>query len=99
MNFPGYLKKYFWEVDFKQLSLAKFRRYSLERLMEYGDEKAVRWLRNHFSSDEIKEVLIRVRGLSPRSANFWRLVVRLEPQKVLCLRKSSIAIRKKFWIG
>ncbi len=99
MNFPSYLKKYFWEVDFKQLSLIRFRRYILERLMEYGDEKAVRWLRDQFSSDEIKEVLIRARGLSPRSANFWRLVVGLEPQKVLCLQKSSIAIRKKFWIG
>lgn len=95
---PIYLKKYFWEIDFKQLSLTRFRRYILERLMEYGDEKSVRWLKNHFSRDEVKEALIHSRVFSTRSANFWRLITGLNPEKVLCLRKSFIAIRKKFWI-
>ena len=95
---PNYMKKYFWEVDFSKLDLAKFRIYILKRLMEYGDEKAIRWLKKVFSIKEIKKVLIEARGFSPRSANFWRLLVGLEPQKVLCLQKPYIAIRKKFWI-
>jgi len=94
---PLFLKKYFWEVDFDKLDLDKYRAYVAERLMEYGDEKTVRWLRRNFPAAEIKKVLRNSRGLSPRSANFWRLLAGIKTERVKCLQKPCTSIRKKFW--
>ncbi len=54
---PEFLKKYFWEVDFKEIDLRKHSTYILIRLMEYGDEKAVKWIKKHFTGEDIANVL------------------------------------------
>jgi hypothetical protein len=70
---PGDLKRFFWDVDPAGLDLMRHKAYIIERLLEFGDEKAVRWLFNAFSRDDIAAVLESSRSLSLKSRNFWRL--------------------------
>jgi hypothetical protein len=94
---PKFLKHYFWEVDFETLDADRYSRYVIERILEYGGIKAVKWMTSTFSPKEIKSVLFTTRGLSLRSATFWAVVLGVSKERVQCLNKPYLEIRKKFW--
>lgn len=96
-SLPKFLKQYFWDVDFEKLEFKKSRTYVLIRILEYGNEKAIEWMRKNFAKDEIAEVLFRYRGVSPMSANFWALVFGIDRKKVVCLQKPYLEIRNRHW--
>ncbi len=94
---PKFLKKYFWEVRFEEIDLAKSRVYILKRILEYGDKKTVKWMWRNFKKEEIKNALCNFRGYSEKSANFWALILEIPREKVLCLKKAWLRERKKIW--
>src|SRR3989338_5067629 len=94
---PVFLKRYFWYVDFSTVDLKKSVKDVIARVLEYGDQKAVTWLQKHFTRLEIAEVLFHHRLVSPRSANFWAVVFRLRKERIPCLQKPYLEIRKKHW--
>lgn len=73
--FPPHLKKYFWDIDFDALDPGHYRHFVIERLLEFGDENACRWMRENFSREEILSVLQKSRRLSKRSSNFWNFIL------------------------
>lgn len=73
LNLP---EKYFWDIDVRSLDVKKHRSYIIERIVEFGDAAAVAWLRRHFSGKDILAVVNASRRVSPKTRNFWRLVVR-----------------------
>lgn len=70
---PGYLRRFFWDVDPAGLDPKRHRVYIIERLLEFGDVKAARWLFENYTRDDIAAVLESSRSLSLKSRNFWRL--------------------------
>lgn len=84
---PAFLKKYFWDVNFGKIDLDNRRIYVLKRILEYGDEKAVRWMWKNFTKAEIKDILYHYRGLSFKSANFWAFIVNVKKEDVKCLQR------------
>jgi hypothetical protein len=63
-----------------------FPAYTIARVLEHGDDKAVAWLRDTFSEAQIVEVLRTERRLSRKSANFWALVYHVPPEEVPALQ-------------
>ncbi len=94
---PKFLKKYFWDIDFDKLDVETHPQYVLGRILEYGDEQAIRWMMKRFDKDEVADILFHYRTLSPKSANFWAWFFKIDKGKVLCLKKSFREIRKQFW--
>lgn len=94
---PRFLKKYFWDADFKKISVTKNSQDLVARILEYGDEKAIRWMRKKFSKQEVAKLLSGSRAVTPRSANFWALIFNLDKRNILCLQKPYLEIRKKHW--
>ncbi len=94
---PQFLKKYFWDVDFERLNTSKYRFYIIKRILNCGDEKALKWLNKHFNKDEQVETLTSIRELSPRSANFWTLILDVPKTRVKCLQKQYLLRRKQLW--
>ncbi|MFH1259885.1 MAG: hypothetical protein ABII74_08800 [Elusimicrobiota bacterium] len=84
---PGFLKKYFWDVDFGKLDVKAYPLDTIGRILENGDLKGINWLTKNFSRKEIVEVLLRLRIVSPKSANFWSLIFGVDKKKILCLQK------------
>lgn len=97
MKLPAFLKKYFWEVDFDSLNFKKSEFYIIARILEYGDIPAIRWLFRNTNPDMIKESIIKSRGLSKKSANFWSLFFNLDKNKVQCLKKSYQKMQSRHW--
>ena len=70
------LKKYFWDVDFDLLDLKKHKKFILERILELGNEKATRWMKDNFTKEDILNVLKNSRRISKKSAAFWNLILK-----------------------
>jgi len=94
---PKFLKKYFWDVDFSKLDKKNYSQFIIERILEYGDERAIKWMRENFKLNQIKNVLQQSKNLSRKSANFWRFIFNLNKNKILCLRKSFQEKQKLIW--
>ncbi len=71
---PSNLQALFWDTNLATFTPEDYPDYTIFRILEYGDEAAVAWLRQTFSEAEIRRVLSTERRLSQKSANFWALV-------------------------
>jgi len=60
---PQFLKKYFWDVDFSKSDKEIYASFIIERILEEGNEKAVRWMRDNFDLTQIKNVLYNSKNL------------------------------------
>ena len=70
---PAELRRFFWDVDPAKLDLSLHKVYIIERILEFGDAKVVRWLFDTYTRDEVAAVLEASRSLSMKSRNFWQL--------------------------
>lgn len=94
---PEFLKKYFWDVEFEKIDFEKRRTYILKRILNYGDQKAVRWMWGNFKKSEIKDVLSNFRGFSQKSANYWAIILDMPKEEVLCLKRYSLKEPGTVW--
>lgn len=83
---PDPVRRLFWDIDTGTFDPNAFPQYTIERVLEYGDAPAVEWLRSLFSTEAIASALRNSRQLSPRSANFWALILDLPRSEVRALQ-------------
>jgi len=93
------LRKYFWDVDFSRLDPRRRPGFVVERILEFGDEKAVAWMVGTYSLSRIRRVLAGSRKLSRKSASFWAWLLEIDPGEVQCLSQSFQARQRQFWPG
>ena len=88
-NVPKRFRVLFWDVEFSTLNIPEHSWFIIERILEYGDANAIRWMIRYFERDEITQVVCQSRRLSRRAANFWRLLLDLPKGSIRCLSKPS----------
>jgi len=66
----------FWDVDPKTINLKKHARYIIERVLDFGNDKEVRWLAHFYPSSLIKKTMAHSRVLHNKSKALWQLVFR-----------------------
>lgn len=86
---PKELHPLFWDVNLLEFNPLAYPDYTIFRVLEYGDMDAVEWLRQQFSEDEILRVLRTERRLTPKSANFWRLVYDIPTDEIAALKAEN----------
>ena len=94
---PMYLKRFFWDCDFDQLHSTQHAAYIIGRLLDIGDERAIRWMRKRYPKKHIADILSTHRCVSPKSANFWALLLDLPREGILCLQKHYQERQRKHW--
>lgn len=94
---PTFLKEYFWDVDFNQVSKDENAPYIIHRLLDRGNDKAIRWLFKTYNKDLIKEVITKRRGFSAKTANFWADLLDIDKRKVVCLQTPYLKMRQELW--
>ncbi len=85
---PSNLRALFWDANLDGFEPRDYPDYAIFRVLEYGDEAAVAWLRQTFSATEIRRVLSTERRLTAKSANFWALVYGVPAGEVAALHDS-----------
>ena len=84
---PNFLKNYFWDSDFSQLNLFNHKQFIIKRVIDRGNSQAISWLTDTVSPEEIKDVVVKTRDLSPQTANFWADFWNIDHHQVKCLQK------------
>lgn len=88
-SLPTSAYKYFWDIDPAKLAVAKYPRYVIERLLEYGDFPELQWLFQNFTRDQIVAILKTSRRLSKRRASAWANYLDVPMDEIRCLSASS----------
>ncbi len=94
---PGFLKEYFWDVDFEKINQEKSKLYVIARLLDRGNDRAIKWLFKTYNKDSIKDVITNRRGFSARKANFWAEILDIDKRKVVCLQEPYRRMRQELW--
>jgi hypothetical protein len=82
---PNTLQPLFWDTNLAVFEPSAYPDYTIFRVLEYGDDQAVAWLRENFGAAEIHRVIRTERRLSPKSATFWALVYGIPEAEVAAL--------------
>jgi hypothetical protein len=72
---PQDFQRYFWDVSFEELTLEKYPRYIAERILNYGDLNAVRWLLSRIDKKFLRNIIDNSRNLNPKTKNYWQRVL------------------------
>ena len=65
----------FWDVDPKTIDPKRHARYIIERILELGNDKEVRWMGHFYPTSLIRDILYRSRGvLHQKTKALWTIV-------------------------
>ena len=96
---PSFLKPYFWETDLACINQRRHQSYIIERVIEYGDDRAIHWLKTNFTPARIARVVKTSRTISPNTANLWALILKIPRGKIECFSKLSLLPHSAFSRG
>ena len=65
----------FWDVDRKTINIDKNAEYIIERILDFGNDKEVKWVWNNYNKETIKKVIKESRSLREESKKLWRLIL------------------------
>jgi hypothetical protein len=91
-------RRYFWDTDPDGVDVDRHADYVIERVLDHGDLRAVRWALAFYGEDRIRQWFLagRARGLLRRTREFWRLVLGLAEEE-LCTAESSRPVKSRLW--
>lgn len=89
---PADLQSLFWDTNLDTFIPEAYPDYTIFRILELGDRPAVKWMRQVFSEDEIRRVLVSERRLTRKSANFWALVYGIPSSEVAALNQPRLGL-------
>ncbi|GBE16826.1 hypothetical protein BMS3Abin15_00650 [bacterium BMS3Abin15] len=69
---PSSLKKYFWDCDFDSLTLEKYGKFIVERILSYGNLHDIKWLFAHMEENQIRDTVLASRRLDKKTLNYWK---------------------------
>src|SRR3989344_3420607 len=94
---PKSFEKYFWDVEVSKLDLEKKHSFVIQRLLDKGDDEAVRWVRKNYSEEEVENTLTTFRDFDPKIASFWALFLNIPRERIPCLQIPFLQRHKMHW--
>jgi len=81
---PTWLYPLFWDVNPQEVDLSRNRVLIVERLLNEGDQKALHWLFETYTEDEIRQAVLHSRSLSLKTARCWQNYFHLKEEEMRC---------------
>ena len=66
----------FWDVNPKKIDPKKNAQYVIERVLDFGRDDEVRWLRKFYDLSLVKKIVMKSRSLRPETKNLWTLLLK-----------------------
>lgn len=88
---PAFLAPLFWDVDLASIKPGH-EAFVIERVLNYGDIPAMRWMWDNFTDDVIIGVIRDSSRLTRKAATFWALIYDIPPDRVRSLQKEGDSI-------
>ena len=74
-SLPVEFQKYFWDVNFNELTLEKYPGFISERIINFGNLDGVKWLLSRTDLIFIKTLVKNSRNLNSKTKNYWQLIL------------------------
>lgn len=65
----------FWDANPAKIDYKKNAGYIIERVLNLGNDKEVRWLLKTYDKDTLKKIVDKSRSLDPRTKSLWTLML------------------------
>lgn len=65
----------FWDTDPKKIDPKKNAQYIIERVVDLGNDKEVRWMWNFYDKPLLRKTVEKSRCLRPRTKILWELLL------------------------
>ena len=65
----------FWDTNPEKIDTEKNALYIIERILDFGNDKEVAWVRKFYDKLEIKKVVENPRRLRVRTKTLWNLIL------------------------
>lgn len=91
---PKFVARIFWESE---PEIGKHDQYIVERIMDFGDTKQVRWMRQNYADTKLAEFLKKSKVLSAKSANYWSIKLAVKKELVACLSRPYQGKQNRFF--
>ncbi|MCX7785982.1 MAG: hypothetical protein N2201_07185 [candidate division WOR-3 bacterium] len=81
-SIPDYIYKLFWDFNKSDVDINRHANFIIRRVLDYGECKAINWLRQTYSDELIKNVINNKRGLLDKTLIFWRTYYKQRTENV-----------------
>ncbi|MDD2909964.1 MAG: DUF6922 domain-containing protein [Minisyncoccales bacterium] len=65
----------FWDTDPKKIDKEKNARYIIERILDLGNDKEVKWMWDYYDKKLIKDVVNNSRSIRKDTRSLWSLIL------------------------
>jgi len=72
---PQEFRRYFWDTSFDELSFKKSPRFIAERILNFGNQKDIKWLLSQTDRAFLKSIITTSRNLNAKTRNYWKIVL------------------------
>ena len=86
----------FWDVDLTALNADKHKSFIIERVLNMGDEIALRWLWQRYETRDIYDTVRTSRNLSLKTARCWQNYFGLKEEQMQCFSTYSTNPRTSY---
>ncbi len=66
----------FWDTNPKNIDTKKNAQYIIERVLDFGNDKEVKWLYHFYNKQLLKKVVTKSRSLRPETKNLWTIILK-----------------------
>ena len=66
----------FWDTKPSNINTKKNAQYIIERILDLGNDKEVKWLYHFYNKALLKKVVSKSRSLMPETKNLWTLLLK-----------------------
>lgn len=83
---PHKFYEYFWDVNPLTVDPSKNSEFVTKRILEHGKTEDIKWIKDNYGTNIIKEVLLKYRDLSRKTGLFWSHLLMIPEDKIKCLQ-------------
>ena len=66
----------FWDINPAKIDVQKNAKYIIERVLNFGNDKEVKWLYGFYDKSMLRSVVLGSRSLMPETKNLWTLLLK-----------------------
>lgn len=78
-----------WDVDLATLDLEKHKAFIVERVLNMGDEVALKWIWQKYGRDVVYDTVTNSRKLTLKTARCWQNYFHLKEEQMKCFSTFS----------
>lgn len=90
------LKPIFWDIKIDNLDYENHKRYTIERILQYGFTEHIIWMMKHFEKKDIVEAVKNSRSIDRKTANYWSIHLGINRDEILCFTNQSAMSNSMF---